>query len=136
VKLVPAELVPADERPTRLPDGADHRPPAGALAHRQHDAPRDRARRAGPEATASLSGADLARLGLQAGDRITVRSRRGEVRCVRGATTAPPPAACSSLRLLEAAANLLTNAALDPLGKIPEFKYCAVSIRPADATSP
>jgi formate dehydrogenase major subunit len=26
----------------------------------------------------------------------------------------------------EAAANLLTNAALDPFGKIPEFKYCAV----------
>jgi formate dehydrogenase major subunit len=27
---------------------------------------------------------------------------------------------------VEAAANLLTNAALDPVGKIPEFKYCAV----------
>jgi formate dehydrogenase major subunit len=30
----------------------------------------------------------------------------------------------------EAAANLLTNAALDPVGKIPEFKYCAVTITP------
>ena len=29
----------------------------------------------------------------------------------------------------ESAANLLTNAALDPVGKIPEFKYCAVAIR-------
>jgi formate dehydrogenase major subunit len=29
---------------------------------------------------------------------------------------------------VEAAANLLTNAALDPFGKIPEFKYCAVAI--------
>jgi formate dehydrogenase major subunit len=29
----------------------------------------------------------------------------------------------------EAAANLMTNAALDPFGKIPEFKYCAVAIR-------
>jgi formate dehydrogenase major subunit len=28
----------------------------------------------------------------------------------------------------EAAANLLTNAALDPVGKIPEFKYCAVAV--------
>ena len=28
----------------------------------------------------------------------------------------------------EAAANLLTNAALDPVGKIPEFKYCAVQV--------
>ena len=28
----------------------------------------------------------------------------------------------------EAAANLLTNEALDPFGKIPEFKYCAVRV--------
>jgi formate dehydrogenase major subunit len=28
----------------------------------------------------------------------------------------------------EAAANLMTNSALDPFGKIPEFKYCAVAI--------
>jgi formate dehydrogenase major subunit len=28
----------------------------------------------------------------------------------------------------EAAANLMTNAALDPFGKIPEFKYCAVAV--------
>ena len=29
----------------------------------------------------------------------------------------------------EAAANLLTNAVLDPFGKIPEFKYCAVAVQ-------
>ena len=29
----------------------------------------------------------------------------------------------------EAAANLLTNPALDPFGKIPEFKYCAAKIQ-------
>ena len=33
----------------------------------------------------------------------------------------------------EAAANLITNEALDPFGKIPEFKYCAVRISPAKA---
>jgi formate dehydrogenase major subunit len=31
---------------------------------------------------------------------------------------------------VEAAANILTNPALDPFGKIPEFKYCAVRVRP------
>ena len=31
----------------------------------------------------------------------------------------------------EAAANLLTNAALDPYGKIPEFKFCAARVVPA-----
>ena len=34
----------------------------------------------------------------------------------------------------EAAANLMTNAALDPVGKIPEFKYCAVAIRRGGST--
>ena len=33
----------------------------------------------------------------------------------------------------EAAANLLTNPALDPYGKIPEFKFCAVRLEPAEA---
>jgi formate dehydrogenase major subunit len=33
----------------------------------------------------------------------------------------------------EAAANLLTNPALDPLGKIPEFKFCAARVVPAEA---
>ena len=33
------------------------------------------------------------------------------------------------LAYYEAAANLMTNAALDPFGKIPEFKYCAVAIQ-------
>ena len=32
---------------------------------------------------------------------------------------------------VEAAANLLTNSALDPVGKIPEFKYCAVRVSAA-----
>jgi len=40
----------------------------------------------------------------------------------------------------EAAANLLTNPKLDPFGKIPEFKYCAVRVsvggpEPTTATS-
>ena len=33
----------------------------------------------------------------------------------------------------EAAANLLTNPVLDPFGKIPEFKYCAVRVEPGGA---
>ena len=33
----------------------------------------------------------------------------------------------------EAAGNMLTNPALDPFGKIPEFKYCAARVTPANA---
>ena len=35
---------------------------------------------------------------------------------------------------VEAAANLLTNPALDPFGKIPEFKYCAAKVEAAGET--
>jgi formate dehydrogenase major subunit len=33
---------------------------------------------------------------------------------------------------VEAAANILTNPALDPFGKIPEFKFCAAKVEPAE----
>ena len=36
----------------------------------------------------------------------------------------------------EAPANLLTNPALDPFGKIPEFKFCAARVEPAPAQAP
>jgi formate dehydrogenase major subunit len=36
----------------------------------------------------------------------------------------------------EAAANLMTNAALDPFGKIPEFKYCAIQVEPGGQPRP
>ncbi|MEO6322612.1 MAG: molybdopterin dinucleotide binding domain-containing protein, partial [Polaromonas sp.] len=75
-------------------------------------------------------GADLAALGLQAGDVVTVQSRRGEVAIhVRRDDGTPQGAVFIPFAYYEAAANLMTNAALDPFGKIPEFKYCAVAIR-------
>jgi formate dehydrogenase major subunit len=82
-----------------------------------------------PGPTASLNAADLQALGLQAGDRLRVASRRGSVelvaRCDEGT---PPGVVFIPFAYVEAAANLLTNAALDPAGKIPEFKYCAVRV--------
>ena len=83
-----------------------------------------------PVATACLCGQDLAALGLIAGDVITVQSRRGQVAIhVRQDDGTPPGAVFMPFAYYEAAANLLTNSALDPFGKIPEFKYCAVAIR-------
>jgi formate dehydrogenase major subunit len=81
-------------------------------------------------ATASLCGEDLAAMGLEAGDVVTVQSRRGEVAIhVRRDDGTPRGAVFIPFAYYEAAANLMTNAALDPVGKIPEFKYCAVAIR-------
>ncbi len=84
-----------------------------------------------PEATVSVNGRELTRWGVRAGERITLRSRRGEVTLtVRQDEFVPDGTVFMPFAYREAAANLLTNAALDPFGKIPEFKYCAVCFEP------
>jgi formate dehydrogenase major subunit len=82
-----------------------------------------------PTPVATLHPDDLGRLGLEPGAPIRLRSRRGAVQ-VR--TRVDPGLAPGQVFLpfcyQEAAANLLTNEALDPDGKIPEFKFCAVRL--------
>ena len=131
VNLVPADIIPANERPD-----ADY--PFVLITGRQleHWHTGSMTRRSQvldaiePMATASLCGADLLALGIAPGDVITVQSRRGEVAIhVRRDDGTPQGAVFIPFAYYEAAANLMTNAALDPFGKIPEFKYCAVAIR-------
>ncbi len=131
VKLVPADIIPANERPD-----ADY--PFVLITGRQleHWHTGSMTRRATvldaiePMATASMNAADMQALGLQPGDRVTVQSRRGEVSLhLRRDDGTPVGAVFIPFAYHEAAANLLTNAALDPFGKIPEFKYCAVRLR-------
>ncbi|WP_408596048.1 formate dehydrogenase subunit alpha [Limnohabitans sp.] len=135
VHLVPADIIPADERPD-----ADY--PFVLITGRQleHWHTGSMTRRSGvldaiePTATASMCGADLLALGLSAGEVITVASRRGQVSLrVRRDDGTPSGAVFMPFAYYEAAANLLTNAALDPFGKIPEFKYCAVAVRAGGA---
>ena len=85
-----------------------------------------------PVATVSLHPDDMVRLGLEPGDDVTVESRRGRVTAqARRDPGMPPGSVFMPFAFVEAAANLLTNPALDPFGKIPEFKYCAVRVAPA-----
>jgi formate dehydrogenase major subunit len=82
-----------------------------------------------PEASLLMCAADLHRLGVQAGDLVRVRSRRGELQVrVRQDEGTPEGTVFLPFAYREAAANLLTNAALDPVGKIPELKFCAVQV--------
>jgi formate dehydrogenase major subunit len=82
-----------------------------------------------PDPTVSMNGAEMARIGVLAGDVVTVRSRRGALTLhVRRDDGTPAGTVFIPFAYAEAAANLLTNPALDPLGKIPEFKYCAVKV--------
>jgi formate dehydrogenase major subunit len=69
--------------------------------------------------------ADLAALGVPPGEWSPSSRAAAGSRCTRAPTRARRAARCSSLCLLRGGANLLTNPALDPFGKIPEFKYCA-----------
>ena len=60
---------------------------------------------------------------------VTIESRRGEVALfARADDSSPRGAVFVPFCYYEAAINKLTNPALDPFGKIPEFKYCAVRL--------
>ncbi len=85
-----------------------------------------------PIAAASLAPAAIAALGVEPGAVIVVETRRGSIRLpVRADPAVPPGAVFIPFCFVEAAANLLTHAALDPYGKIPGFKYCAARVRAA-----
>ena len=82
-----------------------------------------------PGPTAYLNSRDMEQLGLIPGDSVKISSRRGSVNVlVRVDEGTPRGNVFMSFAYREAAANLLTNAALDPVAKIPEFKYCAVKL--------
>jgi len=131
--LVPTTLILADEKP-------DDAYPLVLITGRQleHWHTGSMTRRSQvldalePVATVCVNGRELARRGLVAGAMVTLRSRRGAVHVsLRRDDGTPDGTVFMPFAYREAAANLLTNAALDPVGKIPEFKYCAVSITPA-----
>ncbi len=80
---------------------------------------------------------DLTDLGAQAGDLITLESRRGMVTAyARPDVGMQRGTVFMAFCYNEAAANLLTNEALDPDAKIPEFKFCAVRVSPGGEPGP
>lgn len=135
LRLVPASVIPAAERPD-----ADY--PLVLITGRQleHWHTGSMTRRSTvldaiePMATASMHGDDLALLGVEPGTLVRVRSRRGAVQLrLRRDDGTPTGTVFMPFAYVEAAANLLTHAALDPFGKIPEFKYCAVVVELLEA---
>jgi formate dehydrogenase alpha subunit len=85
-----------------------------------------------PEALVEVNPDDAQRLGIVDGQMIRVASRRGEVVARSWVTERTQPGVIfMAFHFAEAAANLLTNAALDPVAKIPEYKVCAVQVGPA-----
>ena len=82
-----------------------------------------------PEAVALLSPLALDKLGVAPGAVVKVTTRRGAIELKsRGDDAVPEGMVFIPFCYAEAPANLLTNPALDPVGKIPEFKYCAARV--------
>ncbi|MEQ8230807.1 MAG: molybdopterin dinucleotide binding domain-containing protein, partial [Gammaproteobacteria bacterium] len=87
-----------------------------------------------PEPMVNVHPDDMAATGVSEGDFIVVESRRGRVTArVRPDRGMQRGSVFMAFCYAEAAANLLTVEELDPFGKIPEFKYCAVRLAPARA---
>ena len=81
--------------------------------------------------------ADAKALGLGQGDFLDVESRRGVVRAKALLTDRVPQGMVfMPFHFREASANVLTNDALDPIAKIPEFKVCAVKLTPTTPAAP
>jgi len=130
-RFVPADIIPAAERP-------DAEYPMVLITGRQleHWHTGSMTRRASvldalePDPTVLLHPLDLAALGAQPGDLLTLESRRGQVTLwARADAGTPRGAVFVAFAYYEAAINKLTHAALDPFAKIPEFKYCAVRVK-------
>jgi formate dehydrogenase major subunit len=134
-KLVAAKLTPPNEVP-------DHEFPMVLTTGRQleHWHTGAMTRRSStldtlePGPVASLSRGTIAKLGIAPGDMVVVTTRRGSVElAARQDDGVPDGVVFIPFAYVEAAANLLTNPALDPFGKIPEFKYCAARVeKPAE----
>ncbi len=129
-KLVPASIIPPDELP-------DETFPMILTTGRQleHWHTGAMTRRASvldelePEAVVSLSPGDMTSMGIEPGDMVKVSTRRGVLE-LRARTDDAIPTGLVFIPFCyaEAPANVLTNQALDPYGKIPEFKFCAVRV--------
>jgi formate dehydrogenase major subunit len=133
-KLVPAKILPPDEQPDAefpfvLSTGRQ-------LEHWHTGAMTRRATTLDalePGAVANLSRGTIAKLGIQPGDMVRVSTRRGVIElAARQDDAIPDGVVFIPFAYVEAAANLLTNPALDPFGEIPEFKYCAAKVERVD----
>ena len=132
-RFVPARLISADELP-------DKEFPYVLITGRQlehwHTGAMTRRSRVldaiEPEPVINIHPEDLATIGGTEGDLLRVASRRGElIAYARADSSMQREEIFIPFCYQEAAANLLTNEALDPYGKIPEFKYCAVQVEVA-----
>jgi formate dehydrogenase major subunit len=131
--LVPAEWMPAKELPDQeFPFVLN----TGRLLEHWHTGSMTRRSFAldaiQPEAQVWLNPGDAAQMGVADGDFVRITSRRGSIELRAKLSHRDTPGTCFiPFHFREAAANVLTIDEIDPFGKIPEFKFCAVRVEPA-----
>jgi formate dehydrogenase major subunit len=132
-RIVPAHVLPPDEVPDDIFPMVLS---TGRVLEHWHTG--SMTRRSGvldsiePEAVAFMSPKSMWPMQLSPGDMIRIETRRGAVEVkVRSDRDVPEGMVFMPFCYAEAAANLLTNPALDPYGLIPEFKFCAARVAPA-----
>jgi formate dehydrogenase major subunit len=77
----------------------------------------------------------LRQLGVEAGGHVRLTTKRGSIVIMaRMDRAVAPDMVFLPFAYVEAAANILTNPAIDPYGKIPEFKFSAVKVEAAHET--
>jgi predicted molibdopterin-dependent oxidoreductase YjgC len=82
-----------------------------------------------PEAYVEINVKDAKKIGLNGHKRVRVTSRRGQIElAVRKTDDIKRGVVFIPFHFAEAAANTLTNSAIDPVAKIPEYKVCAVKV--------
>jgi formate dehydrogenase major subunit len=87
-----------------------------------------------PEANCSLHPSTLRKLGVPAGGTVRLTTKRGSIEIMaREDRAVAPDMVFLPFAFVEAAANILTNPAVDPYGKIPEFKFSAVRVEAGEA---
>ena len=131
--LVPAEWLPAKELPDEeFPFVLN----TGRLLEHWHTGSMTRRSYAldtiAPEAHVYLNPDDAAEMGVAEGDFVRITSRRGSIELAAKLSHRDTPGTCFvPFHFREAAANVLTIDEIDPTGKIPEFKFCAVKVERA-----
>ncbi|WP_170362430.1 formate dehydrogenase subunit alpha [Ruegeria arenilitoris] len=129
-RFTPASVIPPDEAP-------DDEYPMIATTGRQleHWHTGSMTRRAKvldavePEANCSLNPRTLKLMGIEPGEMIRLTTRRGSIEIMARADRAiAEDMVFIPFAYVEAAANILTNSAIDPFGKIPEFKFSAIRV--------
>jgi len=80
-----------------------------------------------PECYVEINPEDALMLGVRSGSRIVLETRRGRIEVIARVTERVPQGTVFvPFHFSESCANVLTNPALDPTCKMPEFKVCAV----------